>query len=208
MLATGVEGAIVGGATAGLGAIGGKALKAGASTLMEGAGIRAAASAGKAAAKKEAASVVGDLTRNVFRKGPSDAAEGAAAVDAVRAKGEELAKLPSSKRPGAAEALKIRGHDAIVAVSDMGAGTRRVNPMVQDILDSIPAAARGNNHGGCGFVECLTQALDKGLDPTGGRGAAVFGRSSGNASFLKLQPPCDSCQVLADHFKIPFATEN
>jgi RHS repeat-associated protein len=79
MLETGAEGAIVGGVTAGLGSIGGKALKAGASTLFEGAGAKAAASAGRAAAKKEAGSIASGLTRGAFDKGAADAGEGAAA---------------------------------------------------------------------------------------------------------------------------------
>jgi hypothetical protein len=79
MLETGVEGAIVGGVTGGLGSIGGKALKAGVSTLLEGAGAKAAVGAGRAAAKKEASSIASGLTRNAFDKGAADAGEGAAA---------------------------------------------------------------------------------------------------------------------------------
>jgi hypothetical protein len=117
-----------------------------------------------------------------------------------------VADLPNSQRPGVIEALKIGDSDPIVAHSDGGAGNRPVHPIVQEILDSIPAAERGHNHGGCGLVECLTQALSAGQDPTGASAAAVLGRSRTNPNFLKGIGPCPSCQVLTDRFEIEFET--
>jgi hypothetical protein len=55
MLVTGVEGAIVGGVMGGLGSIGGKAVKAGFSSLMSGVGAKAAVAAGRSAAKRKPA---------------------------------------------------------------------------------------------------------------------------------------------------------
>lgn len=125
-------------------------------------------------------------------------------VEAVHAEAEAVADLGGSQRPQVMEALQVRGHAPIVAHSDGGAGIRRVHPAIQGILDSIPTAARGNNHGGCGLVQCLTEALDAGLDPTGATAAATLGRTRTNANFKKLIGPCDSCKVLVAHFDIDF----
>ncbi|SCG47605.1 intein N-terminal splicing region/RHS repeat-associated core domain-containing protein [Micromonospora siamensis] len=125
-------------------------------------------------------------------------------VDAVEAEAEAVADKTKSQRPNVIEALQVPGHDPIVAHSDGGAGNRRVHPDVQAVLDSIPAANRGNNHGGCGLVQCLTEALDSGLDPTGATAAATLGRARTNANFKVLIGPCPSCQVLVRHFEIDF----
>lgn len=125
-------------------------------------------------------------------------------VDAVHAEAEAVADLGGSQRPQVMEALQVPGHAPIVAHSDGGAGIRRVHPAIQGILDSIPTAARGNNHGGCGLVQCLTEALDAGLDPTGATAAATLGRTRTNKNFKKLIGPCESCQVLVEHFDIDF----
>ncbi|MEV6845381.1 RHS repeat-associated core domain-containing protein, partial [Actinoplanes sp. NPDC051411] len=69
LVGTGIEGAVVGGVMGGLGSIGGKAVKAGFSSLMEGAGAKAAAAAGRSAAKKEAGAIVSGLSRGAFGRG-------------------------------------------------------------------------------------------------------------------------------------------
>ncbi|MFD9601968.1 RHS repeat-associated core domain-containing protein [Streptomyces sp. NPDC059970] len=125
-------------------------------------------------------------------------------VSAVHAEAEAVADLTKSQRPQVIEALQVAGHAPIVGRSDGGVGTRRVHPVIQGILDSIPAAARGNNHGGCGLVQCLTEALDAGLDPTGSTAAATMGRARTNANFKLLIGPCPSCRVLVEHFGIDF----
>ncbi|MFF3005756.1 polymorphic toxin-type HINT domain-containing protein [Kitasatospora sp. NPDC057940] len=125
-------------------------------------------------------------------------------IDAVRAEAEAVADLSGSQRPQVIEGLQVPGYSPIVAHSDGGAGTRRVHPTVQGILDSIPTDAHGNNHGGCGLVQCLTEALDSGLDPTGSTAAATLGRTRTNKNFQKLIGPCPSCQVLVKHFGINF----
>ncbi|WP_170166737.1 RHS repeat-associated core domain-containing protein [Lentzea atacamensis] len=126
-------------------------------------------------------------------------------VDAVLAEAEAVADLSGSQRPNAIEALQVPGHAPIVAHSDGGVGNRRVHPVVQEILDRIPPGQQqGKNHGGCGLVQCLTEALDAGLDPTGATAAAVIGRARGNANFKRMIGPCASCQALVDHFNIDF----
>ncbi|MFD7631534.1 YwqJ-related putative deaminase [Streptomyces sp. NPDC059851] len=122
----------------------------------------------------------------------------------MHAEAEAVADLSGSQRPQVIEALQVPGNAPIVAHSDGGAGTRRVHPAIQGILDSIPTAQRGNNHGGCGLVQCLTEALDAGLDPTGATAAATVGRTRTNKNFKKLIGPCDSCRVLVEHFEIDF----
>ncbi|MEU3428496.1 polymorphic toxin-type HINT domain-containing protein [Streptomyces gardneri] len=125
-------------------------------------------------------------------------------VEAVHAEAEAVADLTGSQRPQVMEALQVAGNEPIVAHSDGGAGTRRVHPVIQGILDSIPTAQRGKNHGGCGLVQCLTEALDASLDPTGATAAATMGRTRTNKNFKKLIGPCPSCQALVDHFDIDF----
>ncbi|MFC3502244.1 LamG-like jellyroll fold domain-containing protein [Micromonospora krabiensis] len=125
-------------------------------------------------------------------------------VDAVEAEAARVAGLTNAERPGVIEGLQIPGQRPIVAYSDGGAGNRVVHPIVRDILDSIPTTARGNNHGGCGLVQCLTEALGAGLDPTGATATAVLGRAPTNSNFLKHIGPCDSCKALVQHFDIDF----
>ncbi|MFY1674294.1 RHS repeat-associated core domain-containing protein [Plantactinospora sp. WMMB334] len=125
-------------------------------------------------------------------------------VDAVRAEAEAVADLPGSQRPQVIEGLQVSGRNPIVAYSDGGAGNRRVHPTVQGILDSIPVGERGVNHGGCGLVQCLTEALDAGLDPRGASAAATLGRTRVNKNFQKLIGPCPSCSALVKHFDIDF----
>ncbi|WP_416979056.1 polymorphic toxin-type HINT domain-containing protein [Streptomyces sp. T028] len=128
------------------------------------------------------------------------------AVDAVLEEAENVADLTNSQRPKVIESLQIGDQKPIVAASDGGAGTRAVHPQVQSVLDTIPQNARGNNHGGCGLVECLTQALNANQDPTGATAAAVLGRARTNSRFKDTIGPCPSCQVLVEHFNIDFLT--
>jgi hypothetical protein len=128
------------------------------------------------------------------------------AVEAVLEEAENVADLTNSQRPKVIEALQIGDQKPLIAHSDGGVGTRAVHPQVQAVLDSIPDTARGNNHGGCGLVECLTQALNAGQDPTGATAAAALGRARTNSRFKDTIGPCDSCKVLVEHFSIDFLT--
>ncbi|MFI6050718.1 polymorphic toxin-type HINT domain-containing protein [Streptomyces violascens] len=127
-------------------------------------------------------------------------------VDAVMARAEEVADGTKSTRPGMIEGLQLPGREPIVHYSDGGVGGRRVHPTVQSVLDAVPESARGNNHGGCGLVECLTEVLDQGLDPTGATAAAVPGRARGNKNFKVGVGPCPSCTALVNFFGIVFKT--
>ncbi|MEU4218228.1 polymorphic toxin-type HINT domain-containing protein [Actinoplanes sp. NPDC026623] len=127
-------------------------------------------------------------------------------VDAVRKEADAVADLPGSQRPNVIEALQIGDDAPIVRASDGGAGDRPIHPTIQGLLDDIPELERGNNHGGCGLVACLTDALNEGRDPTGASAAAVLGRARTNANFQKTIGPCKSCAVLVDHFHIDFKT--
>jgi RHS repeat-associated protein len=84
LAAQGAMGAVVGGVMGGLGSIAGQAIKAGASSLLSGAGARAAAAAGGAAMKKEAGAIAGSLTKGALSKSAARASAGAA-DDAGRA---------------------------------------------------------------------------------------------------------------------------
>ncbi|MFD5623950.1 polymorphic toxin-type HINT domain-containing protein [Streptomyces yangpuensis] len=129
-------------------------------------------------------------------------------TDAARNSAAEYSALPGRQRPGGAvEAIQVKGYKPIVRTSDGGAGDRAVHPAVQNVLDSIPAVQRGDNHGGCGLVACLTDALNSGLDPTGASAAAFMIRSPNHKYYLKEMDPCPSCAVLVAHFKIDFKTK-
>lgn len=129
-------------------------------------------------------------------------------TDAARNAAVEYGAMPGKQRPGGAvEALQIKGYKPIVHAADGGLGNRATHPIIQDILDSIPTLERGDNHGGCGLVACLTEALNGGLDPTGASAAAFMIRSPGNKNYLKEMDPCASCAVLVSHFKIDFKTK-
>ena len=78
MLVQGAVGAVVGGVMGGLGSVAGQGIKAGVSSLIEGAGAKAAVAAGTAGAKKEASNIAGGLARNAFGGSASKASAGAA----------------------------------------------------------------------------------------------------------------------------------
>jgi hypothetical protein len=126
------------------------------------------------------------------------------AVDAVLAEADSVADLSNSKRPGVIEALHVTGNSPIIGYSDGGSGRRRVHPEVQGVLDSVSESSRGANHGGCGLVECLTVALDSGLDPHGATAAASLGRKREHRDYQRLIGPCRSCQALVAHYNIDF----
>ncbi|WP_159074406.1 SpvB/TcaC N-terminal domain-containing protein [Streptomyces dioscori] len=128
-------------------------------------------------------------------------------VDTLRAEADKAADLSNSQRPQTIEALQPPGKETVVGYSDGGAGTRRVHEDLKKIIDPIPLDKRGNNHGGCGLLDCLTKTLDAGIDPTGADAGAVLGRSRGNKGFQKLIGPCDSCKPLVEHFKLNWKWE-
>ncbi|MGW7112002.1 polymorphic toxin-type HINT domain-containing protein, partial [Streptomyces xanthophaeus] len=129
-------------------------------------------------------------------------------VDAARNSAAEYSTAPGRGRPGAVEALQVKGYKPIVHASDGGAGGRAVHPDVQNVLDAIPDSMKtGTNHGGCGLVACLTEALNAGIDPTGASAAAFMVRPSSHKFYLKEMDPCPSCAYLVAHFKLDFKTK-
>lgn len=127
-------------------------------------------------------------------------------VSAALGEAERVAGMPNSQRPGVVEALHIPGHAPIIGHSDGGAGGRPVHQTIQTMLDAIPDEERGNNHGGCGMVQCLSEALNSNLDPRGAAAAAAYGRSKGNKNYGKTLGPCSSCAVLSKNFDLDWKT--
>ncbi|WP_415924936.1 YwqJ-related putative deaminase [Streptomyces sp. AK04-3B] len=106
-------------------------------------------------------------------------------------------------RPAVAEAIQLPGGQIFSAPSVRGGSAPALHSVVEDILRAIPAGERGNGHGRCGLPQCISQALDAGLNPTGSQGAAVTVRGSVTADgHGKPVGPCDSCVALEDAFEI------
>jgi hypothetical protein len=77
-----------------------------------------------------------------------------------------------------------------------GPATRPKNPLVAEILDSIPASERGRGHGGCWEVGAVSDALAAGESVGGGQSYACMVRSPQNRNYLAPAPACPSCKVL------------
>ncbi|MFN8446860.1 MAG: RHS repeat-associated core domain-containing protein [Caldilineaceae bacterium] len=86
---------------------------------------------------------------------------------ALNEAGIAQAVTPSKLRPGAAGALEVNGK-VYTAQSAKGGISPKLNPQVQEVLDNIPPEQRSFSHGFCVEPQCISQALDDGVDPKGG----------------------------------------
>ncbi|MER7501442.1 DNRLRE domain-containing protein [Nonomuraea pusilla] len=129
-------------------------------------------------------------------------------VDAAIGEADRASSIrPASVRPAVAEALELPGGQIFTATSSRGAAPT-LHPDVQSVLDAIPDHARGLGHGQCGLPQCLSQALNAGMNPAGSSAAAVLVRSSpDHPKHGTPIGPCDSCGVLVDHYDINFLTK-
>jgi hypothetical protein len=88
-----------------------------------------------------------------------------------------------------------------------GSDTPVLHNDVQQVLDGIPANQRGVNHGRCGLPKALSEALHAGDDPNGADAAAVLVRKNVNNPEHNFGVgPCNSCQVLSNHYGLNFMT--
>ncbi|WP_406387748.1 RHS repeat-associated core domain-containing protein [Streptomyces sp. NBC_00211] len=140
----------------------------------------------------------------------ADSSDGSGVLEEARelANKTTLDKNFSSRsRPKVAESLELSNGRVYSATSS--GEQRPLHPLVQEVLDAVPTADRaaGSVHGKCGLPVCISQALDAGQNPTGGRVAAVKIR---NNLTHKDQGgrvgPCDSCVALEDAFELDFTT--
>ena len=107
---------------------------------------------------------------------------------------------PAKKRPGMAEAIQLQDGNVIAGTSKKGEAPA-LHPQVQSILDSIPIADRSNGHGRCGYVQCVSTALNAGLDVRGASAAAfTVGSRTDHPSHGKPVGPCSSCQVVSETY--------
>ena len=122
-----------------------------------------------------------DLEQNGSR-GPIGAVE---AADAATASGQTS---------GAAAQFDIDGQSFV----DVSGSDTPIHPDVQRALDEVPEERLSPWHGGCAEPRCLSQAIEAGLDPSGGVMNAVQIGDGGRVPHGNLRPPCSSCAAVRD----------
>ncbi|MFE1925965.1 RHS repeat-associated core domain-containing protein [Streptomyces asoensis] len=131
----------------------------------------------------------------------------ATTIAAARAEADLASGLTVKTRPAVAEAIQLPGGQVFSAQSKRGGSAPALHPIVEDILKAIPEGDQGSGHGRCGLPQCITQALNAGLNPTRSQAAAVKVRGSVTAAAHGAPVgPCDSCVALEDAFEIDFVT--
>ncbi|MFI2485883.1 RHS repeat-associated core domain-containing protein [Promicromonospora kroppenstedtii] len=138
-------------------------------------------------------------------KGAVDVATAERALVAARDTADAAANAGSRKaRPGVSESLVTPAGNLYRHNSVKGSTVPPIHPRVQGMLDTV--TNRGEGHGRCGMVFCLSEALYEGDDPTNGVAAAILVRSPNSSSVGKGIGPCPSCEVLRDGFGLNFVT--
>jgi RHS repeat-associated protein len=127
--------------------------------------------------------------------------DGQAANAQVAALREAQLAVVARPRPGAAGALQVGGK-TFTAQSVRGGPAPQLHPDVQKVLDAIPRGAQGAAHGKCVEPQCLSQALNAGVDPRGGFSAVTRVRSPNNPKQGTSIEPCKSCGVLLKFFGV------
>lgn len=75
---------------------------------------------------------------------------------------------------------------------------------VQAALDEIPESARSPFHGRCAEPQCISRALEAGVEPAGAEMSAARVRAPNNPNHGTEIPACSSCARLAEWFGIRF----
>jgi RHS repeat-associated protein len=108
----------------------------------------------------------------------------------------------------AAQAARPRPGTVAVLETPQGtfngaSGTRQpVHPRVQEALDSVPEGSRSPFHGKCAEPQCISRALEAGVEPSGGRMTSFRVRSPGHPDHGTIIPPCASCAAIQRAFGI------
>lgn len=132
-------------------------------------------------------------------------------TQAARQGADGFSTLSNKQRPGVSEAIGVTDANGTQHIYAAGSGrdTPNLHQDVQNVLDGVPEAQRGVNHGRCGLPRALTQSLDAGHDPTGADAAAVLVRKDMNsADHNRGIGPCQSCRVLTNHYGLNFITDD
>ncbi|MEU8264550.1 polymorphic toxin-type HINT domain-containing protein [Micromonospora sp. NPDC048999] len=121
---------------------------------------------------------------------------------AARAEADKHLGKPDKVRPTVAEAIKLK-NGVVIAKASMKGGAPTLHRRVQRILNLIPKRFRGKGHGQCGLPQCISEALNRGMNPRGARAAAVIVRKkSTNAKHGKSIGPCRSCRMLSMWYRL------
>ncbi|MDI3282659.1 RHS repeat-associated core domain-containing protein [Polyangium sp. 15x6] len=113
-------------------------------------------------------------------------------------------------RGAADSAQALRPRPTTVAALETRQGTftgvsgsaRPLHRRVQDALDAIPQSQRSPFHGRCAEPQCISGALEAGVNPAGGIMTAARVRAPGNANHGTAIPACPSCAKLQEAFGI------
>ncbi|MBW6433339.1 hypothetical protein KZ829_06220 [Actinoplanes hulinensis] len=121
--------------------------------------------------------------------------------------------LTRKTRPSMAESIQITLDDLTIEViskTSVKGAMPKLHPQVQRVLDFIPKRnkQRSNGHGQCGLPQCLSDALDRGLDPRGAKVAAYsVHNNKDHPSHKQPAGPCRSCRVLSRYFDLNWLTK-
>jgi RHS repeat-associated protein len=117
-------------------------------------------------------------------------------ADAVQGQG-----LSRSQRPATVGVLETKAGVEVPG----GSGSQPTRPDMQALLESIPQEARSpKHHGNCAEVNCVGNALDQGLDPTGGRISTAKVRNPGHPDHGQPHDPCETCTWILRYFDITY----
>ena len=122
-----------------------------------------------------------------------------AGVGARTAEAAADSALAGGRTTGAAAELRVGGR--VITDVSTGGAPRVLNASVQEALDAVPLAQRAPWHGACAEMGCLSQALNSGVNPTGGSIRAVaIGTSNPGHGLPKVI--CTSCSAVLDVFGV------
>jgi hypothetical protein len=118
-------------------------------------------------------------------------ARGVRAAAPLRAAAQRAANAAQAlkPRPGMAAALEVGGE-----FSTATSGRQVLNPTVQGWVDEGIAAGKQGFGGACAETNCISNAMNAGVNPSGGRiSTAAVGRA-GSARHGAATPPCANCE--------------
>src|SRR5262249_36407706 len=97
---------------------------------------------------------------------------------------------------------ELKVGDRVFTDVSTGGAPRTLHPKVQEALDKVPPALRSPYHGACAEPGCLSQALNEGVNPSGGVSTAVKIRAPGKAAHGTRMPACSSCKAVNQAFGV------
>jgi len=180
----------------------------GVSTAAGGATERLIASGGRSAGTLR--DVATDALQGAATAGVASKAVGPVAKVVKERVSSWKARVPNAIDDVADSAQARRPRPATVAVLETREGTfsgasgtgQSLHPRVQAALDSVPPSNRSPFHGSCAEPQCISRALEAGVDPSGGKMTAARVRRPGHPKHATTIPPCSSCAEVQRSFGI------